>query len=502
MSASPRSLGDLADLLGIACPPEHRGVVVRDVDIDSRVVEPDWLWIAGAGAHTHAASHPCDHAAAILTDAAGQEILGDISIPVLLIEQPRAHAGQIAAWLHDHPAQRLRSIGVTGTNGKTTVTHLIDAVLTHLGHATGLIGTLGARVRGEQIPMARTTPEAPAVQRLLALMRDRDCDSVAMEVSSHALVLGRVDGITFDVAVFTNLSEDHLDFHGTLESYFLAKASLFTPERARQAVICIDDSWGRRLVDMTRPVMPVLTYGFAADADIQVGLNHSDAGDLLTVRDHRRGHDAPPIHGRAPLPGLFNAANVAGALAALHVLGIPMQTALDALVDSPGVPGRMEVVGTEPTVVVDYAHTPDAVARVLEALRPNADRLICVVGAGGDRDRDKRPHMGAAAAAVADEVIITDDNPRSEDPAAIRAAVLAGALTDPATAQVQEIGDRAAAIRAAIVSGRAHGGRAVVAILGKGAEQGQEIAGEMTPFDDRAVAREILSGMSTPGGMS
>lgn len=497
MTAGRRTLSELADLLGIDCPVRYRDVVLTDVDIDSRVIEPGWLWIAGAGAQTHAASHPVGQAAAVLTDPTGRDLLGQTDIPVLVVDEPRRFAGRIASWIHGEPSEQLRTIGVTGTNGKTTVTHLVEAALIHLGHATGLIGTLGARVRGEQIPMSRTTPEAPTVQRLLAMMRERDCDSVAMEVSSHALALGRVDGITFDVAVFTNLSEDHLDFHGTMENYFQAKASLFTPKRARYAVICVDDSWGERLAAQVRDSLPVLTYGLAEHADLRVWLDAEAAGDVLCLQDRRHGSAGSVMRGRAPLPGLFNAANVAGAVAALQVLGIPAQTSMDALMESPGVPGRMEQVGTSPTVIVDYAHTPDAVTRVLDALRPTADHLICVLGAGGDRDRDKRPHMGHAAALIADEVIVTDDNPRSEDPAQIRAAVLAG--TSATSAVVREVPDRAIAIRTAIDAGRGRVGRVVVAILGKGAEQGQEIAGSVTPFDDRTVAREILASMPEIG---
>ena len=497
MTAGARTLSGLADLLGIDCPARHRDVVLTDVDIDSRVIQPGWLWIAGAGAQTHAAVHPAGQAAAVLTDATGRDLLDHTDVPVLVIEEPRQFAGRIAAWIHGEPSEHLRMIGVTGTNGKTTVTHLVEAALVRLGHATGLIGTLGARVRGEQIPMSRTTPEAPTVQRLLAMMRECDCDSVAMEVSSHALALGRVDGITFDVAVFTNLSEDHLDFHGTMEKYFQAKASLFTPERARYAVICVDDAWGERLAAQVRDWLPVLTYGLSEHADLRVWLESEAGGDVLCLENRRHGPRGSVMRGRAPLPGLFNAANVAGAVAALQVLGIPAQTSLDALSDSPGVPGRMEQVGSSPTVIVDYAHTPDAVERVLDALRPVADHLICVLGAGGDRDREKRPHMGHAAALIADEVIVTDDNPRSEDPAQIRAAVLEG--TTNASALVREVPDRTLAIRTAIEAARARSGRVVVAILGKGAEQGQEIAGSVTPFDDRTVAREILAGTSEMG---
>lgn len=491
MNTGRRTLGGLADLLEVTCPAEHRDLPLIDADIDSRAIEPGWLWIAGAGERTHAAAHPTPDAAAIVTDDVGRVLLGENRIPTLIIDDPRRRAGEIAAWIHGDPAKRLRTIGVTGTNGKTTVTHLVEAALNRLGHATGLIGTLGARVRNEQIPMSRTTPEATTVHRLLALMRDRDCDSVAMEVSSHALVLGRVDGITFDVAVFTNLSEDHLDFHGTMENYFNAKAALFTHERTRHAVICVDDVWGERLVAQVRPALPVLTYGLSRQADLHVWLEHVTEGDVVCLQDRRHGPTSPVIRGRAPLPGRFNAANVAGAAAALHVLGISLQTSVDALVDTPGVPGRMEQVCADPRVIVDYAHTPDAVSRVLEALRPTADHLICVLGAGGDRDREKRPHMGGAAAALADEVIVTDDNPRSEDPSQIRAAVLAG--TRDHVAGVREVPDRADAIRTAIDIACARNGRAVVAILGKGAEQGQEFAGVVSPFDDRIIAREILS---------
>jgi UDP-N-acetylmuramoyl-L-alanyl-D-glutamate--2,6-diaminopimelate ligase len=324
-------------------------------------------------------------------------------------------------------------------------------------------------------------------------MVERGATACSMEVSSHALALHRVDGIVFDVAGFTNLSQDHLDFHPTMAAYFATKAQLFTPERSRRGVVCVDDEWGVKLAATAGvPVTTVATVPAAGRADWTVTDRRVEGTGTSFVLSGPAGVE---VTGRCPLPGDFNVANVVLALVIMVTDGVPPADAAAWLADACAVPGRMEPVSAglpgEPVAVVDYAHTPDAVTAALRALRPGATGpLVVVLGAGGDRDREKRPLMGAAAAAAADVVVVTDDNPRSEDPAAIRAAVLAGAREAAAAsgAQVREVGERAAAIRAGVLLAR--GGTLLVA--GKGHETGQEVAGVVHPFDDRAVLAQAL----------
>jgi len=361
---------------------------------------------------------------------------------------------------------------------------------------TGLVGTVETRVADEALPSVRTTPEATDLQALLALMVERGVVACSMEVSSHALALHRVDGVVFDVVGFTNLSQDHLDFHPTMADYFAAKADLFTPARARRGVVCVDDEWGRRLAalaaDAGVPVTTVATLEPAGPADWRVtGRRVAGSGTDFTIT----GPDGVPVAARCPLPGDFNVANTAVALLMLVTDGVPAVEAAAWLAEARAVPGRMEPVGGEgapgePLAVVDYAHSPDAITAAARALRAGATGpLVVVLGAGGDRDREKRPLMGAAAAAAADVVVVTDDNPRGEDPAAIRAAVVAGARASGAAAEVVEIGDRAAAIAEGVR--RAWGGGTLL-VAGKGHETGQEVAGVVHPFDDRAVLARAL----------
>ncbi|RIQ35585.1 UDP-N-acetylmuramoyl-L-alanyl-D-glutamate--2,6-diaminopimelate ligase, partial [Jiangella rhizosphaerae] len=426
-------------------------------------------------------------AAAIMTDGDGVRLAaeaGDAGVPVLRLDDPRSRLGEIAATVYGHPARDLLMLGVTGTNGKTTTTYLLESGLRAAGHTTGLIGTVETRVGDERVASVRTTPEATDVHALLAVMRERGVTACAMEVSSHAMVFGRVDGVVFDVAGFTNLSQDHLDFHADLEDYFAAKARLFTPAHARRAVVVVGDEYGRRLAASTP--LPVVTVG-RGDADWQIDCY----GDRATLS----GADGEKLELRVPIPGEFNVTNAALAVTMLRTAGIDAAAAVDGVGRCPGVPGRMERVGGPagaPAGVVDFAHTPDAIDNVLQALHPRG-RLIVVVGAGGDRDREKRPLMGAAAARGADVVVVTDDNPRSEDASAIRAAVVAGARSVPDSeraGEILEVGGRREAVRAALRSAR--GPDDTVVVLGKGHEQGQEIAGVVHPFDDRDVLREEL----------
>jgi UDP-N-acetylmuramoyl-L-alanyl-D-glutamate--2,6-diaminopimelate ligase len=509
---------------------EHHGVGaevrVSGVTLDSRAVLPGDLYAALPGFHLHGARFVADAVAAgavaVLTDPAG---LAEITaaaptleargpgVPVLVTDEPRGVLGEVAAHIYGHPSRALTMLGITGTNGKTTTAYLVESALRAAGQRTGLIGTVETRIGDDRIESVRTTPEATDLHALLGLMRERGIDACVMEVSSHALELHRVDGVVYDMALFTNLSQDHLDFHASMDDYFAAKASLFMPERARSAVVCVDDDWGRRLA--ARAAVPTTTLATsagsaaAATADWVVEQGGDGAFGLLERATGRR------LHLVSHLPGHFNVANTA--LAALALLGIGLApTAVEAaMAVAPDVPGRMEVVapgGPEgPRCVVDFAHTPDAVDAALAALRASTrGRLIAVLGAGGDRDRGKRPAMGAAAARQADVVVVTDDNPRSEDPADIRAAVVAGAREQvrAGAARATEIidgGSRSSAIAEAIalavVGSSKDSPVDTVVVLGKGHEKGQEIHGVKHPFDDRDAVRAALAAV-TPSGVA
>jgi len=521
--------------LGTAIDPR---LVVTGVTLDSRAIEPGDLYAALPGANVHGARFVgaalALGAAAVLTDPSGAALLamGELSVPVLVVAEPRAALGRVAALIYGHASKKLTMLGITGTNGKTTTAYLLDSALRALGSVTGLISTVETRIGEERIRSVRTTPEAADLHALFAVMLERGVDACTMEVSSHALSMHRVDEVRYGVAAFTNLSQDHLDFHRSMEDYYLAKASLFTPERAVRAVVCVDDQWGRRLAQESQ--IPVVSVSSRQDvpADWQIQSSGPGQSGFELVGDGQR----LTLH--SALPGDFNRVNTAVAALVLLALGYPGEAVEKSLAADPLVPGRMERVlldgappirsfeGAEPipmpNAFVDFAHTPDAVAAALSALRhKTTGSLIAVLGAGGERDPGKRPAMGEAAAAHADQVIVTDDNPRSEDPATIRAAVLAGAISVdsttaplpgrawdggrvphqgglragpaariPSTPRVREIGDRAAAIRAAVaVAGEGD----TVVILGKGHESGQEIAGVVHPFDDRAELRAALS---------
>lgn len=450
--------------------------------------EPGDLFVAVRGAHAHGAHHAADAmargAVGILTDVEGAEIAGDV--PLIVVADPRGALADLSVWFYDHPSAAFRTVGVTGTQGKTTTTYLAEAGLS--GHRTAVVGTIGTRIAGVPATTALTTPEAPDLQALFAVMREESVETCVMEVSSHALALGRVDGFAFDIAVFLNLGRDHLDFHRDVPSYFLAKAALFTPEHARHAVVNVDDEHGRALVELIGDRLPVTTFSTEGREAHWRGTNirtHRLDSELVVV-----GPDGQERPMTVPLPGAFNVANAVAVVAALDAAGSDVDDVIRGIAGSPGVPGRMERIdaGQEFTVVVDYAHKPEAVTAVLSALRPvTPGRLIVVLGAGGDRDAGKRPLMGEAAATLADLVIVTDDNPRSEDPMSIRASVMRGTAVGPGAAV--EIGNRRDAIAHALSV--AHRGDAVV-IAGKGHESGQEIAGVVHPFDDRVVAREII----------
>lgn len=476
--------GLVSELPGLRPDRSVDGDVVTGCTLDSRAVQPGDLYAALQGARAHGADFAEQAAglgaAAFLTDEAGAGRCASYGVPVLVADDPRAVLGGVARWVYGDPARDLLVLGVTGTNGKTTTAFLLEAGLRAAGHATGLLGTVLTRIGDEVVPSVRTTPEAPDVQALLAVMRERGTRAVAMEVSSHALSLGRVDGLVFDVAVFTNLSQDHLDFHATMEEYEAAKASLFTPVRARRGVVNVDDAAGRRIARDT--TIPRSTYGEDADWQAREVDLRPDGSRFRLV-----GPDVD-VRARVQLPGAFNVANAVAALAALVTAGIPIEDAVRGVGDLPGVPGRMERVdaGQPFLAVVDYAHTPDAVARLLDAVRRvTPGKVVVVLGCGGDRDRGKRPGMGRAATEGADVAVLTSDNPRSEDPEQILAEMAAGAPD-----ALREVDRRAAIALAVSLAGP---GDAVV-VAGKGHETGQEVDGVVTPFDDRDVLREVLAG--------
>jgi len=488
-------LADLARFLGAPTPAAD--AEVTGLTLSSQRVLPGDLYAALPGARAHGAAYAGSArdagAVAVLTDPAGAALLAEQApeLPVLVVDEPRRVLGRLAAHVHGEPATAMRMIGVTGTQGKTTTTRLAESGLSAAGVRAGVIGTVGTRIAGADVKTSLTTPEAPDLHALFALMREEGVEACAMEVSSHALVMGRVDGVVFDVAVFLNLGRDHLDFHADVEDYYRAKASLFTPERARLALVDVDDEHGRRLAGETTLEVRTLST------------RHDDAD--WTVSDLVPGPDGTSftVHGpgvtlRAgvPVPGGFNVANALAAVAACAEAGLDAQAVADGIARGGGVPGRLERVeaGQPFTVVVDYAHKPDAVQAALDSLRPlTAGRLITVLGAGGDRDPGKRPLMGEIAARLSDVLVVTDDNPRTEDPAVIRAAVVAG-VPAGARAEVREVGERRAAIATAL--DLAEPGDIVV-VAGKGHETGQEVDGVVHPFDDREVVRALLTGAAS-----
>jgi UDP-N-acetylmuramoyl-L-alanyl-D-glutamate--2,6-diaminopimelate ligase len=468
---------------------------VTGATLDSRAVRPGDLYAALPGFHLHGARFSSDAASAgavaILTDPQGRPEADSTGLPVLVVPEPRAVLGTVAAGVYGSPAEQLLMLGVTGTNGKTTTAYLLEAALRADGRTAGLIGTVETRVGQERLDSVRTTPEAPELQALLAVMVERGCSACAMEVSSHALALHRVDGVVFDVAGFTNLSQDHLDFHVDQEDYFAAKASLFTAARSRRAVVCVDDAWGRRLAGQVE--VPVTTVSSTAQAADWVVERRRVVDDGAATDFGLRGPDGRSIDLRSPLAGEFNVANTALAAVMLLEGGFTVD-GLRVGLGGAVVPGRMQRVAGPPgapLAIVDYAHTPEAVSAALHALRPGTPgRLVVVLGAGGERDAAKRPLMGAAAAAGADVVVVTDDNPRSEDPAAIRAQVLAG-TRGAGRAVVVEVGDRRAAIAEALTF--VTGPDDSVLVAGKGHERGQDVGGTVLPFDDREVLAAALA---------
>jgi UDP-N-acetylmuramoyl-L-alanyl-D-glutamate--2,6-diaminopimelate ligase len=444
---------------------------VAAITHDSRAVVPGALFCCVPGGRVDGHRFAGDAVAAGAVALLDERVL-PLEITQVVVPETRPAMAAVAAAFFGNPSRDLQVVGVTGTNGKTTTVHLLGHVLESAGRATGVIGTL----TGE-----RTTPEAPELQARLAAFRDEGATAVAMEISSHALALHRADAVWFSVAVFTNLSQDHLDFHETMEEYFAAKARLFDPARAGVAVVNVDDPHGR-LLFASEP-LPVVPYSLADAEDLRVGPTAS------TFR--WRGEEV-----RLPLGGRVNVANALAAATAAQQLGVEPAEVARGLSTVAPVAGRYEPVdaGQPFAVMVDYAHTPDGLEQLLRSVRETAQgRMLLVFGAGGDRDRDKRPAMGEVATRLADEAVLTSDNPRSEDPRAIIDAVRAGAL-ESGVLRVEP--DRRTAIARAIE--RAAAGD-VVLIAGKGHEASQHFADRTLPFDDRQVAREELARLGWTG---
>ena len=466
---------------------------ISDVVFDSRSVKPGALFVALRGAkqdgHSYIDSAIASGAAAILAEDPAP---AHPKVAWVQVENTLRALSAIAPRFWDHPSQRLLTIGITGTNGKTTSSYMLEAVLAAAGLPAGVLGTISYRFGADSRPAPNTTPFPSDLQRFMATVRDQGGKACVMEVSSHALSLGRVEGVDFDLALFTNLTQDHLDFHGTMENYAAAKAMLFrmlSPESTkpypRRAVVNADDPWTERLIKDCR--VPVVRYGFHAGADVRAKDVQSDAkGSRMTVAS---GKTSFPL--TIPLIGDYNVANALGVAASALALGFSPDAIQRGMTAMTPVPGRVERVesGHPFSVIVDYAHTEDALRKIMGSLRKlNPAHLITVFGCGGDRDRTKRPLMGQAAAEMSDWVVVTSDNPRSEDPAKIALDIEVG-VRRAHPDRCETILDRAAAIEAALK--RARPGD-IVLIAGKGHETYQIVGRQTLPFDDREVARRVL----------
>jgi UDP-N-acetylmuramoyl-L-alanyl-D-glutamate--2,6-diaminopimelate ligase len=459
-------------------------VEIVDLAYDSRKVEPGTLFFCVRGqkvdGHEFGPRVVEDGAAALVVERE----LTDLAVPQLVVPDSRAAMAPLAARFWDDPTAKLRMVGVTGTNGKTTTAFLVHEILKAADVRCGLLGTVKQVVGGVEKEVVRTTPEAIELQRTFRQMLEGGDEGCAMEVSSHAMALHRADAIHFEIALFTNLTQDHLDFHADMEDYFLAKRKLFEMNPGTM-IVNVDDPYGRRLADEFECV----TFSAeGAEADYSARAVEFDAsGASFSVGEMQL---------RTGLPGHFNVANALGAFAVAEAMGVGSEIAAAGLARAARVPGRFEPIdeGQGFSVLVDYAHTPDSLENVLRAARRlTGGKLISVFGAGGDRDRDKRPKMGRAGGELADLTIVTSDNPRSEDPEAIIAEVAAGA---EGAGELEVVVDRREAI--ALALSRAEPGDTVV-IAGKGHEQGQEFeAGRKIPFDDREVAREELRKLGSP----
>lgn len=526
-SVRPVSLGHLLDTLhGLGAevslhPAAQQSGAVEDVEVtgismDSRGVCPGDLYVALPGAKVHGAQFAAGAlklgAAAILTDTAGAELLGEVAVPLLVTEHLREDVGPLAAQIYGSASfPGMHRYAVTGTNGKTTSTYMLESIFrTGLGAKTGLIGTIQILIDGVSVPSKMTTPESPHVHSLLTIMGEHGLRCAAMEVSSHAIDYHRVDGVKYAVAGFTNLTQDHLDLHGTMERYFESKAQLFTPERAELAVITADDSWGEKMYASAAERMGaehvhrLVTARGAGLAEVPAEFGERDWA-VVRVQREGLGHRfylengaGESIECYTGLPADFNVSNAALATlmayldtdAAERELLLPALAAGPAL--TPVVPGRMQLISLAPHAIVDFAHNPDGLTRALEAMdRPDGGKIMIVFGATGERDHLKRPIMGAIAAQNADVVIVTDDDPHGEEPAPIRAAVEEGAqkAENRRAQQILNISPRSAAIDAAIAMATEHD---AILIAGRGHETEQDVDGVDIALDDRVETARAL----------
>jgi UDP-N-acetylmuramoyl-L-alanyl-D-glutamate--2,6-diaminopimelate ligase len=477
---------DIERVIAALAPVDVLGrapVEIADLAYDARSATAGSLFFcvpgSSADGHEFAADAVANGAAALVVERPLE-----LDVPQLVVTDARHAMGVAADAFFERPTEELELAGVTGTNGKTTTAFLLYSILAAAGRRPGLLGTIESRIGGERRPALRTTPEAIDLQRSFREMLDAGDRSCALEATSHGSELGRLDRVRFSALVFTNLTQDHLDFHGTIERYFDAKRRLFTEGRP-PAAVNIGDPYGRRLTEELGGHERLVTFGFAEDAELRPeGLDLGPRGARFT---------AGGLELETRLRGRFNVENVLGAVAAARLLGIPDEPIAHGVRELRGVPGRFEAVdeGQPFAVLVDYAHTPDSLENVLRTARDLAqNRLVCVFGCGGDRDRGKRPLMGRIASELADLAIVTSDNPRSEEPEAIIGEIVAGAA-----GEVEIEPDRREAIARAIEAAREGD---VVVIAGKGHEQGQELADRTVPFDDRDVAREALRRLGAP----
>jgi len=464
-------------------PPSRADVEISSLAYDNRLVAQGTLFFCVRGftrdGHEFAPDAVARGAAALVVERPL-----NLGVPEVQVPSVRAAMAAVAARFHGDPTARLQTVGITGTNGKTTTAFLVRALLEAAGRGTGLLGTVKSVIGGVEHEVLRTTPEAIDLQRTFAEMLDAGDEACVMEVSSHALTLHRADAIHFAAAIFTNLTQDHLDFHETMEEYYGAKRLLFTDLAPTHSVINVDDPYGARLAAELAPAHPAITFALAHDASYRAGAVQTGLdGSHFTVTAPDGVYELA-----SPLTGRFNVSNVLGAFATARALGVEAETAIEAIASAGQVPGRFQSVseGQDFAVLVDYAHTPDSLENVLNAARPlTTGRLHVVFGCGGDRDRGKRPLMGEIAARLADRVIVTSDNPRSEDPAAIIDEILVGSGHD-----VEHEVDRRVAIDRAVATAEPGD---VVVVAGKGHEQGQEFeGGRKIPFDDVTVVCESL----------
>ena len=479
---------------------------VTGLAVGSGDVLPGDLFVALRGLKRHGvefAAQAIDAGAvAVLTDDDGAALLSGaddgsgghrVDVPVLVALDPRSLVGDIAAWAYGFPAHDLATVAITGTNGKTTTAYFVDAAQRTRFDSTAVLGTVELRIGTESIESPRTTVEAPVLHAVFALARERGAGAATVEASSHALALHRTGGVEFDVVGFTNLQRDHLDFHGDMDTYLADKARLFAAGRASRGVVVVDDEWGEKMVGLAQiPVETIATrLGVPAVATADWAVLDADIGlDGVGSSFSLRTPDGSVVAAASPLPGLVNVSNAALAIVLAHRSGVPLADAIAAVGAAHEIPGRMERVIERgdgwPLCLVDYAHTPDALELALQAVRPiTPGRLVLVFGSDGDRDRGKRPIMGEIAARLADVLVVTDENPRSEDPATIRAAILEGARrVRPDGVDIEEVSPRADAIRRGLELAT---DTDTVIVTGKGHEPTQEIAGVFHRYNDRDV---------------